>query len=399
MTFMGMTAGLIAGVLAALSTYTVQSVTKVNPIFRVMPATTLRSGVWIRSPEAATYLGNPQTGRARILLIQLQGHLFFANSVGMSEDIQAILRKSKDNFMPPRVVILDFTLVVGLDSSAAQTVVKLKTAMQKSLDVETVIFVTGSHRETFPCKYKLTKALSQSDHGKLANEETGLLADQETGLSRISRKFAGNRVFRGLDEALIYAEDFLIASTNIELWVREEMIPRGQNANEQEYDESLSMDEERRLATQYMMNLAPTDEPFNVQDQIQIIMMKCVREEYHQAGTVIWKQGDESTSIKLLLVGTLVSHVEEGGGNASENIVPGSILGELGLLHGYPRFTTVQTASTKTVLYSLSREAWRDIAEHHPNAARVLDRITIRYLAHRVQHVSNRIFETRCLPI
>ena len=80
MTTMGMAAGLVAGILSALSTYALQSISNIKPIFRIMHATTLRSSSWERPSGAMTILDSPLTGRARILIFQLQGHLFFGNA-------------------------------------------------------------------------------------------------------------------------------------------------------------------------------------------------------------------------------------------------------------------------------------------------------------------------------
>lgn len=53
MTAKGMSGGLIAGVFAALAVYVAQSVTHMNPIREIMPATTLRSSVWTRPAAGA----------------------------------------------------------------------------------------------------------------------------------------------------------------------------------------------------------------------------------------------------------------------------------------------------------------------------------------------------------
>lgn len=75
MTVYGMTAALIAGIIAALSTYAAQSITHINPIRDMITGATMRSSSWDRSPEAIAILDDEQIGRNRILLIQLQGHV------------------------------------------------------------------------------------------------------------------------------------------------------------------------------------------------------------------------------------------------------------------------------------------------------------------------------------
>lgn len=75
MTVWGMTAALITGIIAALSTYAVQSINYHNPIRQILTATTLRSSAWTRCAKARAILDNNRTGRNRILIFQLQGHV------------------------------------------------------------------------------------------------------------------------------------------------------------------------------------------------------------------------------------------------------------------------------------------------------------------------------------
>jgi SulP family sulfate permease len=75
MTAFGMTAALIAGIIAALSTYAFQSITYLNPIRTILTAATLRSSSWDRSPQAQAILDDERIGRNKILVIQLQGHV------------------------------------------------------------------------------------------------------------------------------------------------------------------------------------------------------------------------------------------------------------------------------------------------------------------------------------
>ena len=57
-----------------------------------------------------------------------------------------------------------------------------------------------------------------------------------------------------------------------------------------------------------------------------------------------------------------------------------------------PRMSSVIFVTGEAAMYSLtSRVDWEELI--------AVDYICISYLANRVQHVSNRIFETRCLPI
>ena len=95
---------------------------------------------------------------------------------------------------------------------------------------------------------------------------------------------------------------------------------------------------------------------------------------------VVWKQGDESESLKLIIDGSLLSLLEDEDG-ARETCHPGSTIGELGLVNGTRRLTTVKVTSEKAILYSLSKEKWNVLTREDPKLARYIDIIAIRYLS------------------
>lgn len=84
MTVWGMSAALIAGIITALSTYAVQSITHLNPIRSIITASTLRSSSWERTAEDLIILDDERMGRNKILAIQLQGHVSVLEGVQFS---------------------------------------------------------------------------------------------------------------------------------------------------------------------------------------------------------------------------------------------------------------------------------------------------------------------------
>lgn len=84
-------------------------------------------------------------------------------------------------YLPLPKVIIDFTLVLGIDSSAAQAIVKLKDQLSHQLGTKLVIFVPGS-AAGFPCEINISEQLNTA------------------------RNFSGSCVCEDLDQALIYAE-------------------------------------------------------------------------------------------------------------------------------------------------------------------------------------------------
>jgi SulP family sulfate permease len=138
-----MTAGLGLGVICAALTFTLQTSRHVYPIRGKMCGRTLRSSRW-RTPADAFTLN----GRTRhIIAVQLQGHLFFGNAMLLAEEIERMLDaqeqgcqgqsqgqpqgqglgqgQEKAPSLSLWFIVLDFTLVVGIDSSAAETIGRL----------------------------------------------------------------------------------------------------------------------------------------------------------------------------------------------------------------------------------------------------------------------------------
>jgi SulP family sulfate permease len=373
MTFLGMTPALIAGIIVAMTTYALQSMQNLDPIFNITTAATLRSSAWTRSPEALAILDSSSSGRARILVIQLQGNLFFGNVVDMGDSIKEALAGDK-----PMIVILDFTLVVGMDTSAAQSVNKLKNTMNQTFGVTTNIFVMGPHRGYFPCEHGLSR----------------LILDEEGMEHSTDIIVPKNQVCVDFDEALVFAEDVLITFEDPTILTKESSL---KHFLEQHSDEGLTPEEEKDLAIHYLQNLIRPD-PFSNENDDAIRFLSYFTREVYSKTQVVWRRGDKSDSTKLILSGTLVASL---GGRSGfrEEIPRGVVIGELGLLEGVDRLSEVVCESDRAIVYSLNRETWEHLIRDDPALARILDHIAIRYLSHRVQHVSNRIYETRCLPV
>jgi len=263
-------------------------------------------------------------------------------------------------------VICDFTLVTGIDSSAAQAIAKLKDNLSKYFNVETLCYVSGSE-DGFPCEFDLSTELSDHD----------------------DTFFCGSHVFETLDAALMFAEDALIYRQDPSLVSNKQRV--GPQLSQGSLDEETC---ERDIAFQYLRNIIPHNPG---KRDVEKLFELLEREEYAK-DDFVWHQGSPSDSIKLVVSGDLIAMIEHEAGTV-DPIPVGNTIGELGLVNGTPRLSSVKCISATAVLYSLSRASYERLIEEEPHLARMIDLICVRYLACRVQHVSNRIFETRCLPI
>ena len=113
--------------------------------------------------------------------------------------------------------------------------------------------------------------------------------------------------------------------------------------------------------------------------------------------TVIWKQGQVSNSAILLVEGHLRSIVEEEAGT-TEEVQFGSLLGELCLLTGERRKSSI-VATRASTIYILTRVQLDRMLAQEPHLAFLFQGIALRYMSTRLQYVGNRIWETKCLPI
>jgi hypothetical protein len=117
------------------------------------------------------------------------------------------------------------------------------------------------------------------------------------------------------------------------------------------------------------------------------------------AGSAVWNQGDRGDRMVLLVAGGMESRLEEEAGTV-EAVRKGHFIGELAMVMGGEgrRLTTV-VATADCVYYEMAEGTWLRIKEEEPQYAVLVLTFACRYIQHRVQHVSNRFVETRCIPI
>jgi CRP-like cAMP-binding protein len=189
-------------------------------------------------------------------------------------------------------------------------------------------------------------------------------------------------VCKSLNEALIFGEDMLIARTDPTIKDSEYT-----GDSDDMHSTNVTLNEEKFLAKKFLTELCAGDGVDNLEDRVNILL-KSFKREIVVKDDVIWNQGNISDCAKLVVLGKLMSYMEDT--DTTEVIRRGDVVGELGLVHGTKRLSTLICESENAVLYSLDREVWRKLKREHPEVSGMVDNIVILYLAHRVQHVSNR---------
>ena len=340
MTVLDMTAGLAFCVICATLTFTLQESHFTSPIRGTMSGRTLKSSKW-RSRAATDAL---ESRVRNITVVQLQGMLFFGNGTTLLKDVTALIQAAP---RPMWFLILDFTLVVGIDSSAADFIARVVTICQ--LHRIRLVYCRGS-KEGFPTSFPLTETL------------------------RTGEGAAAVHVCDAMDEALAWCEDTLLA----------EHVPPSALVS---FDVAELRRTRRHLWQLYC--LCPHDD---IPGLIKYFERRTVA-----PGTVLWEQGAVSTEAVLVVSGELTSRLEDEAGT-EEAVLEGQLVGEYGLIHGQHRLSTVAAAGPADLLV-LGRRDWERMQRVDPHLALLLAKICVGYLGRRVERVSNRIWESHCIPI
>jgi len=148
-TVWGMTQGLLAGVAIAAIAFIWQTNIYVSPIRRSMRCTTMRSSKW-RTGRALRAL--PSLLR-KVLWIQLQGSIFFGNALVLAKEMTKLIEAYDGDV---EICIVDFTLVLSIDSSAVDAIKDLAKVGEATKCA--LIYVRGS-AEGFPCASGLSDML------------------------------------------------------------------------------------------------------------------------------------------------------------------------------------------------------------------------------------------------
>ncbi|KAF0700441.1 Aste57867_9025 [Aphanomyces stellatus] len=334
MTFWGMNEGLAVGALLACITFVAQSA-PAGPLRGSMSAATLRSSAWRSTADLETL---DRVSR-NVHVVQLKGHLFFGNIHKLSEYIANLL----ESYPELECMVVDFTLVVAMDSSAADRLAKLKhvCAPHECRLVFTAIPSTYT-------RFRKVMLLNSSPSFHVAD-------DLNSGIEWIEN-------------------ELLLHYKTPEALTKTPSLPK----------------EHAFLAR--LHNLCP-NQPLTV---LQSLLAYFERREMTH-GTQVWRQGDNATSAMLLAEGHMQAIVEEEAGT-KEDISAGSMVGELCLLTGEKRKTSVVTTE-RCVVYILTEEKFKEMLEKDSFLAFVFQGIALRYVSQRLQYVGNRIWETKCLPI
>lgn len=264
-----------------------------------------------------------------IQIMWLHGFIFFGSANRLLLDVKAIVAARGHGVC--RMVLLDFRQVLGIDSSAVMSLIKLRYFAE---DENFVIALSGL--APIVEKTLRTGGFLGPTHDKTV------------------------RVFADLDAALEWCEDKLLA-------------------------ENVSREETLRSADEWMAR------EIGSQDLFARLVSYLELVEY-QPGDVVFAQGDPADCLYLLYSGRVTVIFTPVGGSELRlrSMVRHTVIGEMGLYRTVQRSATVRV-DQPSVAYRLSREAMEQMEIDDPGLAYAFHKFVIRLLASRLDFANREV--------
>lgn len=320
--YSGYLLGVVLGVIGACLLFAI-SYSRIGVVRRHLTRAQFSSNV-DRSPDKAKLL---REHGHRIHFFWLSGFIFFGSSNGLFEQVRRTLDARKDP--RPPFLILDFSAVPGLDTSAVLSLVKLKNYCDEHRAVLVFSGLTEQMRKSF--------------------DKAGFFGDHSRHCS-----------LPGRNEALEWCENMLLRDYEAEL------------GTDDSFEEWLHKELGHGV-------------------DLERLMSYFQRLEFDTGGAVI-EQGAPGDSVDLLAAGgvAIVFRDEHGRETRLRRMAGQTVIGEMGFYRQVPRGAGV-VAEKPSVLYRLTWDAFRTMQEKDPELASAFDRMIIRLLSDRLDFANKEI--------
>jgi len=320
--FAGLLQGLALGVGAGIVLFVIKY-SQVDVVRRESSAIERHSNV-VRPPRARQRLNALGD---RVMILELQGYLFFGTSTLLVNRIRARLT---DRSRPrPRFVLLDFRRVTGLDSSVSLSLDKL---VQYGRDGRCTLVVTGLAQ---PLRRPFERLLAAADLAA---------ADPEAVV----------RLFADLDRGLEYCENRLLASGD-----------EGFGRNEEAFEEQL------RLAGGSDAEIA--------------LLMRYAERRLYGSDEPLMRQGEEAGDLFFIERGMVEVRLglPDGREIRLRSMGAGTVVGEIAAYLELPRSASV-VAECETRAVCIGYAAMAAMRVSDPQAAALLHAFMARQLAEKL---------------
>ena len=350
---------------------------------------TLRSSCWRSAAETITL----DRYTRHIVAIQLQGNIFFGNATLLAAEVEKLLLQSlpADHVW---FIVLDFTLVVGIDSSAAETILKIY-KLCKRCNVR-LCYCAGAETG-FPSFFPLSEHIDALDQEMIEVKpgscaRCGASFTFDCGVcTACGRKETFSRrkwvcSASSLDKALCWCEDIILAEAAS--GARHGCVYGSADA-----PLPAPAVTPRTLARAHAMNISPikglcvtqitADIPMHLHQIYSLShneprqkiekLLSYFSPDYVDRGTVLWTQGAHSDRAVVVVSGKL-QHLLEEEAETVELVYPGHLVGEYGLLNQQIRSGTL-TAIEDCHLLVLHEDSFELMQRNDPYLALVFSRI------------------------
>ncbi|RUP45141.1 sulfate transporter family-domain-containing protein [Jimgerdemannia flammicorona] len=431
MALLGFVEGILLGIIMACIFFVVQNSKRGTAIRATYTGASARSTVR-RLYRQQKFLAQvaPQ-----ILVMRLQGYLFFGTIGQVEKAIRALLDRRRWDAQPIRFLVLDLALVQGIDFSAAEAFIRVRRLLRAR---EVYLVLCGVKNE--------------SDEGR-ALRNAGMWVEEG------GDEFL--RCFETLNEALEWCENVLLQAyyARQASWTKQQLKekksrgakpePAAKRSDATPGFDLLAHDSSPRSdgLQQAARNVLPEPSAFqtgaNLAQPLALLLQifgelsstagaaAAPDQDFYfhlgsyfscqeiNTGTVIWQQGGDADCLYLVEQGLLRSTVEfdaeeegeeEGDTNANkkalrrtrsvasitrtttvESILPGTVVGELGLFTGKSRTSTL-TSDKKSVVWRLDRDVYERMSREEPLVALRFTRLALNFSAERLGVVTSYAF-------
>lgn len=327
--FFGLLPGLFLGTILAAILFVV-NYSRINVVHFVLRGKSLHSNTQ-RSMEINAIL---EAKRKKIIFFKLGGYIFFGTANHLLNQIKSHFKIPIED--TPKYIILDFTLVNGLDSSALMIFTKMNQISKK---------------------YSATIIL------------TNLSED-------ITAQFQSWKIIHTKDKFIKYMENNDLALE----WCERELLAEEAETKIFKQHQSLTL-------TQTIHAMMPT------LTNSQIDSLRHYFEEYKILKNMpLFLQDDISNALYFIESGevSILLRTKSGKVERLRKIGPGNIVGEMGLYNQRKRVASA-IAISDCVLYKLSKQSLDAMRKHDDVLAMALDRLIITMLSERLAFLDKQV--------
>jgi SulP family sulfate permease len=296
--FVGFLEGVAIGVLIAVVLFVI-NYSRIDVVKHVLTGVTFQSNV-DREPSCQRFL---REKGEQLYIYKLQGFIFFGTANNLLDQIN---KRVSDPGLPPlRLVVLDFRLVSGIDSSAMNSFLKMK-LLQETREI-TLVFT------------------HLSPHIRRQFKTGGLIKEHDTAL----------KIFPDLDHGVEWCEDQILQNEQIS-----GAIPPGQKQG-MEFLES--------VITAFLKPHLPGE----TGDPVIARIHRYLERKKVAAGVYLIRQGNPPVGIYFIESGQFTARLtaEDGKTVRLRSMGPGTVVGEMGVYLGLPATASVVTDRECVVLF------------------------------------------------